>query len=51
MANPKACDEEVKNELSNIKGHLVQFPTQFLNKENLMGNVISNAVTPVEIFT
>ena len=48
VANPDACDVEVKKKLSNIRGHLVQFPTQFLNKENL---IISNAVTPVEIFT
>ena len=51
VANPDACDVEVKKKLSNIRGHLVQFPTQFLNKENLMGNIISSTVTPAEIFT
>ncbi|CAG8464425.1 6353_t:CDS:10 [Acaulospora morrowiae] len=51
VANSKANLEEVKNKLSNIRGHLVNFPLHFLEGENLFGSVISNAVTPVEIFT
>ncbi|RIA93447.1 hypothetical protein C1645_735559 [Glomus cerebriforme] len=51
VANPNASVEEVKKKLSNIRGNLVQFPTQFLNDENLLGSIISNAVTPSEIFT
>ncbi|CAB4387759.1 unnamed protein product [Rhizophagus irregularis] len=48
VANPNASVEEIKRKLSNIRGHLVQFPTQFLKNEHLMGGMISNAV---EIFT
>jgi hypothetical protein len=43
--------EETIKKLNNIRGHLVEFPHEFLHKENLMGSVISNAVTPAEIFT
>ncbi|CAG8525275.1 11919_t:CDS:10 [Funneliformis mosseae] len=41
---------EVERKLSNVKGHLVQFPTEFLNRENLMGSV-TYSVTLAEIFT
>ncbi|CAI2169391.1 2838_t:CDS:10 [Funneliformis geosporum] len=41
---------EVERKLNHVKGHLVQFPTEFLNKEHLMGSV-SYSVTLAEIFT
>ncbi|CAG8468958.1 364_t:CDS:10 [Diversispora eburnea] len=43
--------ETIKDKLSNVRGHLVEFPTRFLQSENLLSSVISNAVTPAEIFT
>ncbi|RHZ82653.1 hypothetical protein Glove_106g15 [Diversispora epigaea] len=51
VANLQADLEETKTKLSNIRGHLVNFPTRFLQSENLLSSVISNAVTPAEIFT
>ncbi|CAG8466471.1 3479_t:CDS:10 [Scutellospora calospora] len=42
---------DIKAKLDKIRGHLVTFPIHFLESENLMGSVISNAVTPTEIFT
>lgn len=43
--------DETVEKLNRIRGHLVEFPYDFLNKEHLLGSVISNAVTPAEIFT
>ncbi|CAG8605205.1 4974_t:CDS:10 [Funneliformis mosseae] len=51
VANSEATEEDVRKKLGNVRGHLVTFPTKFLNQENLLGSVISNAVTPAEIFT
>ncbi|EXX61011.1 phospholipase D [Rhizophagus irregularis DAOM 197198w] len=51
VANSEATKEEIEEKLKNIRGHLVVFPTQFLSQENLFGSIISNAVTPFEIFT
>ncbi|CAG8466287.1 6453_t:CDS:10 [Ambispora leptoticha] len=43
--------EEVKARLSKVRGHLVEFPTHFLEKEELQGSVIFDSVTPMELFT
>jgi hypothetical protein len=43
--------EEIIKKLDNIRGHLVEFPYEFLSKENLLGSVISIAGTPLEIST
>lgn len=51
VANSETPIDETVKKLNNIRGHLVEFPYEFLNKENLLGSVISNAVTPAEIFT
>nr|CAG8445707.1 3808_t:CDS:10 [Entrophospora candida] len=51
IADTEASIDSVASQIENIRGHLVNFPTQFLKKENLLGSVISNAVTPAEIFT
>ncbi|RIA88545.1 hypothetical protein C1645_725863 [Glomus cerebriforme] len=51
VANLGISMEDTRKKLDNIRGHLVEFPLEFLHKENLMGSVISNAVTPAEIFT
>jgi hypothetical protein len=47
----KITREEVEAELSKVKGHLVQFPLKFMNKERLSGSVVFDAVTPMELFT
>ncbi|KAF9408197.1 hypothetical protein BGZ94_002394 [Podila epigama] len=62
MPNPKkvlqghvamegATAEIVVEKLRGITGHLVEFPTRFLQKENLMGGAVEGAVVPMEIFT
>jgi len=47
----KLTKEAVKSELSKIRGHLVQFPLNFMSKERLSGSVVFDNVTPMEIFT
>jgi len=42
---------EVHSKLSKVRGHLVEFPTEFLKQENLVGSVLKEAVVPMEIFT
>ncbi|KAG0234011.1 hypothetical protein BGW42_006992 [Actinomortierella wolfii] len=51
VAMPGATVDTVKQKLQGISGHLVEFPTRFLAKENLMGGVVEGAVVPMEIFT
>ncbi|KAI8356505.1 hypothetical protein B0O80DRAFT_447589 [Mortierella sp. GBAus27b] len=51
VAMPDATVEKVMDRLQDVTGHLVEFPTNFLCKENLLGNVVEGAVTPMEIFT
>ncbi|KAF9345053.1 hypothetical protein BGX26_003605 [Mortierella sp. AD094] len=46
-----ATVENVTEKLQGVTGHLVEFPTKFLCKESLLGGVVDNAVTPMEIFT
>ncbi|KAG0017166.1 hypothetical protein BGZ81_010865 [Podila clonocystis] len=48
---PGATVENVTERLQRVTGHLVEFPTKFLQKENLLGGVVENTVTPLEIFT
>jgi phospholipase D1/2 len=51
------CDPEtytkdiVEKELKQVKGHLVQFPLEFMCEERLSGSVVFDAVTPMELFT
>ncbi|KAF8965990.1 hypothetical protein BGZ46_000489 [Entomortierella lignicola] len=51
VAMPGATVESVTEKLQGVTGHLVEFPTKFLCKENLLGNAAEAAVTPMEIFT
>src|SRR4051794_26231230 len=51
VANIEATEEELGKKLEKIRGNLVIFPAKFLSQENLLGSVISNAITPAEIFT
>lgn len=48
---PGATVENVTERLQRVTGHLVEFPTKFLQSENLLGGVVENKVTPLEIFT
>ena len=47
VANFGVTSKEVDEKLENIRGHLVIFPTKFLNQENLLGSIY----VPVELFT
>ncbi|KAF9438762.1 hypothetical protein BGZ76_005068 [Entomortierella beljakovae] len=51
VAMPGATVENVTEKLQGVTGHLVEFPTKFLCKENLLGGIVEGAVTPMEIFT
>ncbi|KAG0206299.1 hypothetical protein BGX28_002245 [Mortierella sp. GBA30] len=51
VAMPGATVENVTEKLQQVTGHLVEFPTKFLCKENLLGSAVEGAVTPMEIFT
>jgi len=46
VCDPKQSVEQVKAKLSQIKGHIVQFPTQFLAGEELSGSTIENLIPP-----
>jgi len=51
VVDTEASVDDIVSQMKKIRGNLVNFPIQFLKNENLMGSVISNAVTPDEIFT
>lgn len=51
VAMEGATVEQVTERLQRVTGHLVEFPTRFLSKENLMGGAVEGAVVPMEIFT
>ncbi|GBC06968.1 hypothetical protein RclHR1_07170009 [Rhizophagus clarus] len=47
----KLTKQEVESKLGKVKGHLVQFPLNFMSKEKLSGSVVFDNVTPMELFT
>ncbi|KAG0353067.1 hypothetical protein BGZ54_002423, partial [Gamsiella multidivaricata] len=51
VAMEGATVEDVTERLQKVTGHLVEFPINFLNKENLMGGAVEGVVVPMEIFT
>ncbi|KAF9899008.1 hypothetical protein BX616_003365 [Lobosporangium transversale] len=51
VAMEGATVEKVTERLQKVTGHLVEFPTRFLCRENLLGGVVEGAVVPMEIFT
>ncbi|KAF9932766.1 hypothetical protein BGZ67_004583 [Mortierella alpina] len=51
VAMEGATVEGVRERLQKVTGHLVEFPTQFLRGENLLGGGMEGAVVPMEIFT
>jgi hypothetical protein len=51
IASPwKRNYEEVMTQLGQIRGHLVFFPTQYLNQENMTSSLVQEAVPPA-VFT
>lgn len=49
IADPNRTSEDIRKKLSAIRGHLVQFPIEYLRNENLL-NVIES-MAPMVIFT
>jgi len=47
----KITQQEVEEELSKVRGHLVLLPLKFMCNETLSGSVVFDAVTPMELFT
>ncbi|KAF9924044.1 hypothetical protein BGZ65_008544, partial [Modicella reniformis] len=51
VAMEDATVDQVKERLQKVTGHLVEFPTQFLRRENLLGGTVETTVVPMDIFT
>ncbi|KAI8985892.1 hypothetical protein BDB01DRAFT_720977 [Pilobolus umbonatus] len=51
IANPDLHGRDIKSKLSKVRGHLVQFPCDYLKDENMLGSLIRETVTPMTIFT
>ncbi|KAI9010942.1 hypothetical protein CLU79DRAFT_891017 [Phycomyces nitens] len=51
VADPSRTGREIRQELNNVRGHLVMFPTDYLKDENMMGSSLMETVTPLVIFT
>lgn len=50
-ADPSLAEEEICEQLEQIRGHLVLFPKDYLKDENLLQGTIIDTVTPLIIFT
>ncbi|KAI8332617.1 hypothetical protein BC941DRAFT_455475 [Chlamydoabsidia padenii] len=51
VADPSLSEEEILDKLAKVQGHLVEFPTDYLKNENMLGSLIRETVTPMIIFT
>ncbi|KAI8052677.1 hypothetical protein BDF21DRAFT_441216 [Thamnidium elegans] len=51
VADPELHGREIRNRLAKVRGHLVQFPYDYLKDENMLGSLIRETVTPMVIFT
>ncbi|KAI8361792.1 hypothetical protein EDC96DRAFT_512537 [Choanephora cucurbitarum] len=51
VANPELHGRDIRQRLEKIRGHLVQFPFDYLKDENMLGSLIRETVTPMIIFT
>ena len=51
IANPELHGREIRDKLARVRGHLVQFPSDYLKDENMLGSLIRETVTPMVIFT
>lgn len=51
VADPSLSEQGILKKLSKINGHLVEFPTDYLKDENMLGSYLRETVTPMVIFT
>ncbi|KAI9011006.1 hypothetical protein CLU79DRAFT_839416 [Phycomyces nitens] len=51
VANPSLSSAEIQLQLDQVRGHLVEFPTDYLKDENMLGSYIRETITPMTIFT
>lgn len=51
VADPNLTQDEICEQLDQVKGHLVLFPKDYLKDENLLTGGIIDTVTPLIIFT
>ncbi|KAI9485673.1 MAG: hypothetical protein EXX96DRAFT_494975 [Benjaminiella poitrasii] len=51
IADPDLHGRDIRQQLAKVRGHLVQFPTNYLKDENMLGSLIRETVTPMIIFT
>jgi phospholipase D1/2 len=51
VADPSLGEDEICEQLGQIRGHLVLFPKDYLKDENLLQGTIIDTVTPLIIFT
>ncbi|KAI8640960.1 hypothetical protein BD408DRAFT_444667 [Parasitella parasitica] len=51
IADPNLTEEEICEQLGQIRGHLVLFPKDYLKEENLLQGTIIDTMTPLIIFT
>ncbi|KAG2210594.1 hypothetical protein INT47_002536 [Mucor saturninus] len=51
VADPNLTEDEICEQLDQVKGHLVLFPKDYLKDENLLTGGIIDTVTPLIIFT
>ncbi|KAI7907558.1 uncharacterized protein BX663DRAFT_547271 [Cokeromyces recurvatus] len=51
IADPNLNEEDISNQLGQVRGHLVLFPKDYLKDENLLAGTIIDTVTPLIIFT
>ncbi|KAL0074116.1 hypothetical protein J3Q64DRAFT_1735116 [Phycomyces blakesleeanus] len=51
VANLELSGPEIQLQLDQVRGHLVEFPTNYLKDENMLGSYLREAITPMTIFT
>ncbi|KAL1925650.1 uncharacterized protein VTP21DRAFT_533 [Calcarisporiella thermophila] len=51
VADSKRSEDEIAHQLGQIRGHLVNYPTEFLKNENLIGSIVKEITVPMIIFT
>ncbi|KAL7327205.1 hypothetical protein PS15p_209432 [Mucor circinelloides] len=51
IADPNLAEQEICEQLDQIRGHLVLFPKDYLKDENLLQGTIIDTMTPLIIFT
>ncbi|ORX49426.1 phospholipase D/nuclease [Hesseltinella vesiculosa] len=51
VADTALSEQDILQRLKKVRGHLVQFPTDYLKDENMLGSLIRETVTPMVIFT